>query len=60
MNAEVQVYPRAANTLPQQSVVNFEGSNYIFVAETRNCFRMQETQTGKTQGSTTTIKDTAG
>ncbi|MBP7274537.1 MAG: efflux RND transporter periplasmic adaptor subunit [Saprospiraceae bacterium] len=57
MNAEIATSRSNANTLPDDAVVSFEGKNYVFVDLGKNKFRMQEIETGTTQGNYTEIKN---
>jgi len=46
MNAEIQVESSLAYTLPENSVVNFEGKNFVFVETNAKNYAMLEVQTG--------------
>ncbi len=42
MNAEVQVAANASNTLPEESIVTFEGKEYIFIEIKKQQFEIKE------------------
>lgn len=46
MNAEVQVAINASNTLPEESIVIFEGKEYVFTETKKQQFEMIEVTTG--------------
>ncbi|MBC7524370.1 MAG: efflux RND transporter periplasmic adaptor subunit [Flavobacterium sp.] len=46
MNAEIEIKNNASFTLPQESIVDFEGKNYLFIAKDKNNFLMREVKTG--------------
>ncbi len=46
MNAEVQVSANASNTLPQESIVTFEGKEYVFAETKKQQYEMVEVTTG--------------
>lgn len=45
MNAEVQVNTNASNTLPEESIVNFEGKEFIFIETKKQQYEMTEVTT---------------
>ncbi len=49
MNAEVKVTTASSQTLPLESIVNFEGKEYVFVQTGRQKFMMHEVKTGNQQ-----------
>jgi len=46
MNAEVLVSANASNTLPQESIVTFEGKEYVFIETKKQQYEMVEVTTG--------------
>ena len=46
MNAEIMIKNNKSFTLPTESVVNFEGKNYVFVLKNLNNFLLHEVQIG--------------
>jgi len=46
MNAEVQVAENINNTLPEESIVTFDGKDYVFVAIKKQEFKLFEVVTG--------------
>lgn len=46
MNAEVDVKPGRVAALPEESVVNFEGKNFVFIDAGNNKYSMQLVETG--------------
>jgi len=57
MNAELEVLSNNAFTVPEESVVNYEGKNYIFVAEDANSFQMKEVKVGITESGYTELME---
>jgi len=57
MNAEIEVLSNNAFTVPEESVVNYEGKNYIFIAEDANSFQMTEVKVGITEGGYTELME---
>jgi cobalt-zinc-cadmium efflux system membrane fusion protein len=55
MNAEIEIKNQISDVLPDESIVIFEGKNYVFVQLTSNVFTMAEVQTGVSQGGFTEI-----
>lgn len=47
MNAEVEVAANAGNTLPEESIVNFEGREYVFVETGKLQYEIVEVHTGE-------------
>jgi membrane fusion protein, heavy metal efflux system len=57
MNADIAVNKISTNTLPEEAVVSYEGTDYVFIDLGKNKFKLQEVQIGSTQNSFTEIKD---
>jgi cobalt-zinc-cadmium efflux system membrane fusion protein len=55
MNAEIEIKNQISDVLPDESIVIFEGKNYVFVQQASNVFTMVEVQTGVSQGGFTEI-----
>ena len=55
MNAEVEIQNQISEVLPDESIVLFEGKNYVFVQQSNNVFSMVELQIGVSQGGYTEI-----
>lgn len=45
MNAEVQVATNTNNALPEESIVNFEGKEYVFIETNRQQYKIEEVNT---------------
>ncbi len=58
MNAEVQVATGASNTLPEESVVTFEGKEYVFAQTKKQQYEMLEVSTGTKENGAVTIANT--
>jgi cobalt-zinc-cadmium efflux system membrane fusion protein len=46
MNAEVQLMSVLANVLPEESIVNSEAKDYVFIQNDKNIFMLQEVKLG--------------
>lgn len=57
MNAEIELQSKKANTLPEESIVNFEGKDYVFLQESNNKFSLKEITIGNTENGFTEIKN---
>lgn len=55
MNAELEVLSNNAFTVPEESVVNYEGKNYVFIAEETSRFQMIEVKVGITESGYTEL-----
>jgi cobalt-zinc-cadmium efflux system membrane fusion protein len=55
MNAEIEIQNQISEVLPDESIVLFEGKNYVFVQQSNNVFSMVEVQIGVSQGGYTEI-----
>lgn len=42
MNAEIQTTPTLGHALPEESIVDFEGKNYVFISEGNSNYRLAE------------------
>ncbi len=51
MNAEVELKSSNSNTLPEESVVNFEGKDYIYFEISKQKYQMQEVQLGEKENN---------
>lgn len=51
MNAEVEVQSTNSNALPEESIVSFEGKNYIYLEVAKQKYQMQEVQIGDTENN---------
>ena len=59
MNAEVEVAVNNSNTLPEESIVTFEGKEYVFVETRKQQFEMVEVATGTKRNGIITITNEA-
>ena len=57
MNADIEVKNQNLQTLPEECVVNFEGTNYVFVQLNANQFEMQKVETGISENGKVEIKN---
>ena len=55
MNAEIEIKNQISDVLHDESIVIFEGKNYVFVQQASNVFNMVEVKTGVSQGGFTEI-----
>lgn len=46
MNAEIKVKSQKTPAVPEESIVSFEGGNYVFIAQSKNQFLMVSAETG--------------
>jgi cobalt-zinc-cadmium efflux system membrane fusion protein len=51
MNAEIQIQNNKTYVLPEKSIVNFEGKNFVFIKINENDFEMIEVQTGNNKNN---------
>lgn len=51
MNAEVEVQSTNSNALPEESIVSFEGKNYIYLEVAKQKYQMKEVQIGDTENN---------
>lgn len=59
MNAVIDVNNLKSASLPESAVVNYEGQNYIFIAESKNRFLMTAVETGIQEKEFIEIKNAA-
>lgn len=57
MNAEVEVHSASVNALPEASIVNFEGKNYVFVQNDKLNFLMTPIELGDKENGFVEIKN---
>jgi membrane fusion protein, heavy metal efflux system len=57
MNADVEVKSANASSIPEDAVVNFEGSNYVFVAKDKNQFLMVKVEIGTKENGFIEVKN---
>lgn len=57
MNAEVETKKGIANVLPEESVVNYQGKEYVFESNGKNQFTMIEIKTGNKENGLIEIAD---
>ncbi len=57
MNAEIEIKNHEAYTLPEDAIVNFEGKDYVFVANNKQVFNIQEVQLGVKENGYVEIKN---
>ena len=51
MNAEVELKSTNSNALPEESIVNFEGKDYVYIEIAKQKYQMQEVQLGEKENS---------
>lgn len=49
MNAEIQVSSKASATLPEESIVHFEGKDFVFIQTGKQNFEMHEVKKGNAE-----------
>jgi cobalt-zinc-cadmium efflux system membrane fusion protein len=57
MNADIEVKKNNTDALPEEAIVNFEGKEYIMVADSKNQFTLTPVQTGSTEDGYIEITD---
>ncbi len=57
MNADVEVKTSNVASISENAVVNFEGSNYVFVAKDKNQFQMVKIETGTKENGLIEMKN---
>jgi membrane fusion protein, heavy metal efflux system len=57
MNAEIETKILNVNTLPENSVVNFEGKSFVFIDLGQNKYKIQEVQIGQETNGNIEIKN---
>lgn len=58
MNADVEVKSFNTSSISEEAVVNFEGSDYLFVARNKNQFQMVKVETGTKENGFIEVKNT--
>ena len=59
MNADVEVKSNSTSSILEDAVVNFEGSNYVFVANDKNHFLMVKIETGTKENGFIEVKNSS-
>ena len=57
MNAEIETQTSFSNALPEESIVNFEGKDYVFVQEKKQTYKMIPVTLGEAENSFIQIKN---
>ncbi|NMR34397.1 efflux RND transporter periplasmic adaptor subunit [Chryseobacterium aquaticum] len=57
MNAEIETETSFSNALPEESIVNFEGKDYVFVEEKKQTYRMIPVTLGESENGFIQIKN---
>ncbi|WP_117590196.1 efflux RND transporter periplasmic adaptor subunit [Chryseobacterium aquaticum] len=57
MNAEIETETSFSNALPEESIVNFEGKDYVFVEEKKQTYRMIPWTLGESENGFIQIKN---
>ena len=57
MNAEIETETSFSNALPEESIVNFEGKDYVFVEEKKQIYRMIPVTLGESENGFIQIKN---
>lgn len=55
MNAEVEILAAVKNAIPDESIVTFEGKDYVFVETSKQQYKITEVITGEKENGFTTI-----
>ncbi|MBL7831442.1 MAG: efflux RND transporter periplasmic adaptor subunit [Saprospiraceae bacterium] len=56
MNAEIETKTRTGSVLPNESIVNYNGKTFIFIAKSKNQFEMMEVKTGNSENGFTEVQ----
>ena len=51
MNAEVEIKSSSSNALPEESIVSFEGKDYVYIEIAKQKYQMQEIQIGEKENN---------
>jgi membrane fusion protein, heavy metal efflux system len=51
MNAEIKIKSANSNVLPEESIVNFEGKDYVYIEIAKQKYQMQEVQIGEKENN---------
>ncbi|WP_051269673.1 efflux RND transporter periplasmic adaptor subunit [Flavobacterium suncheonense] len=57
MNADIETVSSLDNSLPEQSIVNFEAKNFVFVETEKQTYKMEEVTLGTEENGFVTIKN---
>ncbi|WP_152909174.1 efflux RND transporter periplasmic adaptor subunit [Chryseobacterium sp. Hurlbut01] len=57
MNAEIETETSFSNALPEESIVNFEGKDYVFVQEKKQTYKMTPVTLGESENGFIQIKN---
>ncbi|WP_325202819.1 efflux RND transporter periplasmic adaptor subunit, partial [Flavobacterium sp.] len=57
MNADVETINSVDNSLPEQSIVTFEGKKFVFVVTEKRSYKMQEVDLGTEENGFVTIRN---
>lgn len=57
MNAEIETETSFSNALPEESIVNFEGKDYVFVQEKKQTYKMIPVTLGESENGFIQIKN---
>jgi cobalt-zinc-cadmium efflux system membrane fusion protein len=57
MNAEVALKASANNTLPEESIVSFEGKDFVFIQKSKLHYEMVEVLTGEKDAGFIALKN---
>ncbi|KMQ59676.1 hemolysin D [Chryseobacterium sp. BLS98] len=57
MNAEIETQTSFSNALPEESIVNFEGKDYVFVQEKRQTYKLIPVMLGEAENGFIQIKN---
>jgi membrane fusion protein, heavy metal efflux system len=55
MNAEIEINSKTSQAIPNESIIGFEGKNYVFLKEKDKSFSMQEVKLGNTENGFTEV-----
>ncbi|WP_428980528.1 efflux RND transporter periplasmic adaptor subunit [Chryseobacterium cucumeris] len=58
MNAEIETSTSFSNAVPEQSIVNFEGKDFVFVEEKKQTYRLTAVTLGETENGFVQIMNT--
>lgn len=57
MNAEIETSTSFSNAVPEESIVNFEGKDFVFVEEKKQTYRLTPVTLGETENGFVQIKN---
>lgn len=57
MNAEIETETSFSNALPEESIVNFEGEDYVFIQEKKQTYKMISVTLGESENGFIQIKN---